>query len=369
VIAITDGLDTASTNPALPNLPMSVSLGSFDRNNLAQYYSYLTQLLEEKHVNMASISINGADTFVQPSLNSSLSNKSLNESFADIASSTIAVSNQLNTYTFSSAVYPTGTLVRIVLDGQKATESEKYIQGKVFGSGSSYKLTNVMSHGISLLGEPSEIQGEKKDLTVNYIVTVKDTFDKSLVRQWYIQPFNQTEWALDSESGDITVNNSVLDSFKKNSAVIYLVLDGSSSAAGNIDQIRRSAKNVINLLYSTIATPPAPSILVNTQVAPRPAPEPPKVQPLPVKNQANLDNVLPIGYWIQVGSYLSQENAEYAQRQLKAKDISTQITLTRGYGESLFLLQAGPFKTEEAALQCYSDIRRSQWGFFATDMP
>jgi cell division protein FtsN len=118
-------------------------------------------------------------------------------------------------------------------------------------------------------------------------------------------------------------------------------------------------------LYAAISNPASPVIVARTRT---PQPIQPEFQPV-MNAQTNLYASSATDYWIQVGSYVLLENAEYAQRQLMARNISSQVTLTRGYNQSFFRLQAGPFRTEALAQQCLADIRRSQWGFFATDIP
>jgi outer membrane murein-binding lipoprotein Lpp len=248
VIAITDGLDTASTNPALPltDLLFSSELGQPYRNNLAQYYFYVTQLLEEKQINMSSIPITGADTLLPVSQNLSLDNKNVNESIAEIVKN-IKASRPI-AFTVSSAVYPNGTLIRIVLDGQMAANSKRYIEGRVSAK-DGYALTDVTAKGIRLTETP--IQVEKKDWEVRYTITVDGAVNKSLVQQWYTQSpsFGRNpNWIRNSEFGEITIVDVVVDS-----AVIYLVLDGSVSLERNIDDVQSRAKSVINLLYNAVS--------------------------------------------------------------------------------------------------------------------
>jgi cell division septation protein DedD len=366
VIAITDGLDTGSTNPALPILPSSPTLGNVNRNNLAQYHLYLTQLLEEKQINMTSIGIAGADTMSQFPQNSSFTNRSLNESVAEIVGSmNLTASNPLLTFTISSAVYPAGTRIRIVFDGQNAANSRRYIEGKV--AAGSYNLTDVTSEGISLSGQPAEIQGEIKNTEIWYTMTVSDSINKSLVRQWYIQPFaasvNGNGWLPNSESGEITITNYGLAPFKKNSAVVYLILDGSTSVEKNMEQIRRSAKNVINQLYYAVSSPAQATALALTPSHVQ-VPAHQLATPTPVTY-----NQTASGYWIEVGAYLVLENAEYARRQLSAKNFPCQITLSKVSNQVLYRVQVGPYRSEASAQHDLTAIRQSSWGFFATDLP
>jgi cell division septation protein DedD len=333
---------------------------------LAQYHLYLTQLLEEKHINMVSIGISGTDTLAKFHQNVSLANKTLDESIAEtVGTMNLAARTPLVTFTMSSAVYPAGTRVRIVFDGRNAANSLQYLEGIVVAG--SYNLTDVTAQGIHLNGQQSEIRGEIKDTEIQYTITVSDSINKSLVRQWYIQPFaatgNSKEWVPDSESGEITITNSGLSEFKKNSAVIYLVLDGSTSVGKNRDQIRSSAKNVINQLFYAVSNPAQ-----TTVVALPPAPPAPvtakRTTPPPISYTQPASE-----YWIEVGAYLLLENAEYAKRQLTAKNFPCQITLSKANNKVLYRVQVGPCKTEAAAQQYLKSIRQSSWSFFATDIP
>jgi cell division septation protein DedD len=379
IIAITDGLEIGSTNPALPNLD------NFDRSNFVQYQLYITQLLDEKKVNMALRPVKSAQ-------NSSLANKTLNQSVAEIVrtvNSNSSASSPLVAFTVRSPVYPVGTQLRIVLDGQNAENSKKYIEGKVSRDGDTFKLIDVNAQGISLYKQPLEIPGEKSPMEVLYTIKTTDTFNKALAKQWYIQPTNtrnEKKWSADNNEDTITITqselNAVSDVSIKKSAVVYLLLDGNTSLEKNIVQIRSEAKNIINQLYNEVSKPQVPpsfSPMVNQPVPPKaptppvvthipPKPRQPPVTPKPPKpiqptsfpdepdlpanvllNDAWITEVYKGAYWIQVGAYQSQSNVDRLKRGLESMTyrVDTNSTVVKS-GRSLHRIRIGPYSYADA---------------------
>jgi hypothetical protein len=361
----------------------------------------------------------GADTRTPASKNAFLANKTLNETIADIvnysmgaliaapATSVVtATTNRLprTTLMLPSAVYPIDTQLRIVFDGQPAADSSKYIEGRISISGDgSYALANVTASGISLSGlTQGGIPGTKSQTGITYRITANDNINPSQVRQYYKQPPTSgrilTDWTPDSEFGSITIaeegfaeegyvsggaNPGFQDSsYRKNSVIVYLILDGSPSlsAGQTVEQIRSKARDVINQLYNAVSNPTQKAIssasanqdaqfpqqipVVSQPVAPlnvQPYEFPQQMPAPPVPLTQNTSEYAQFvdawisgpyngGYWVQVGAFQNSENIKRVTDALQSRNyrVDTGLTVVENGTFLRRVLVGGPYSRTAA---------------------
>ncbi|MDR0562836.1 MAG: hypothetical protein LBG73_09140 [Spirochaetaceae bacterium] len=282
-IIFTDGLDNNSTNPGQPILERQ----DFGDKPRGEYLTYVQTQLETRKIGSKDIvsysvglmgnDINQNDKPTFTSNMEKLASKTgkyypienvnaLNQAFGQITEKLVLY--QINTdFKVLTTGYSSGTKLRMTFDvpkargndGALATNSQKYLQGEVSRVNGKYVLTNITYGGLSSSAGQSVEGIQDKSLQIVYTFTGLEGVDPKLlenkdwlkenVRQWAIEP-GQSNWQANSEyAPDGTVETKA----EKKSAVIYLVLDCSTSLPdADVIQIRKSAIDFVNMVYDKL---------------------------------------------------------------------------------------------------------------------
>jgi len=271
IVTFTDGLDNQSAG--LSRIDMYTIEGQkFDNNNM--YSDYIRSQIDSRKISGVSIDaysvgVRGGDVtditafqnnlaaIASPGKSQELSN------FSDVQSTFNAIADGLNiTHTSTSFTMVTnlldgGTKVRMTFDvnntsSTSAQGSTRYIEGTMNVSGSTYTLTNI-TYGSGISSDENvgpitgTIVGTQINFTFNNITGYNPNSDLSNTRQWLIAPGSTASWQHNSEYNSTGSSSS---SVEKRSAIIYLILDCSTSlSTTEIGQIRTAAINFINSLY------------------------------------------------------------------------------------------------------------------------
>jgi hypothetical protein len=186
--------------------------------------------------------------------------------FDDIAGGLI-ITNTTAAFTIVTNLLDDGVKVRMTFDvggttSAAAAASQRYIDGTVNETGGSYTFTDI-TYGSGIVSDAGAgplagmiISGEVHFTFNNIAIFDPDTGknvpyipeegDVIKPRQWLINPGYQN-WVHNSEYDSSGAGASTVD---KSSAVIYLVLDNSTSlGTDDIAQIRTAAINFVNSLY------------------------------------------------------------------------------------------------------------------------
>lgn len=171
--------------------------------------------------------------------------------------------------TFSPTIpgYEPGTKVRLTFDVQKAgatpaqcVASQKYIEGTMddvddvfFLKNITYVGTKAGPNGPENLGSANgagPITGQSIDSNVKFTFNSLTGYmptDSDPILQWYCLP-GTTDWNRNSE---YEPGGSMASSISQHSAVIYLVLDASTSLeTDHVSSLRAAVKNFIDLVYN-----------------------------------------------------------------------------------------------------------------------
>ena len=168
------------------------------------------------------------------------------------------IADGLNIYTprmnltLSTPAYPVNTLVRITFDRDMCAPdlSEHYVDARVSWdeANKSYALSNITPYGIKYT-DGSRLYGKRNVTSIDYSMMINSDFQASNVRQWYVQPGEDSfGWLQNSE---FFVSKTADFTHERKSAIVYLVLDSSSSLTDKVIGDIRSAIGVfINKLYN-----------------------------------------------------------------------------------------------------------------------
>ncbi|MDR0909633.1 MAG: hypothetical protein LBM77_07685 [Spirochaetaceae bacterium] len=267
ILTFTDGLDNNSTSLGLSPLEGQ----DFRGKQASEYLSYIkNQIADRKingvHLTSFSAGVQGIDIRDSNSFTESLdgiasysddvfqlSNFSqLDAKFSEIAKELTVIDTNL-TFTVFTPSYPVGTKIRMTFDvppngdAAAASASSRYLEGTVGLANGSYVLQDIAYAGTGS-DSGASITGNLKGTEVSYVFNdftgynaVNDT-----VRQWY-QQADAGAWQVNSES---RLGEAAKTDIRKDSTVVYLVLDSSNSLQdSDLISIREAAKEFIETLY------------------------------------------------------------------------------------------------------------------------
>ncbi|MDR2510220.1 MAG: SPOR domain-containing protein [Spirochaetaceae bacterium] len=278
VITFTDGLDTSSTDVALPPPSSDVSFAGKQTNS---YMNYISQQLKTRRVggkklNAWAIGIPGRDvtndaefTRTLEAVASSPANVAYLNDLAQIEGQLMTIADRLNIWTpvvkltFTTPAYSVGTIVRITLDDyiSSAGESGRYFEGRIAyddNANRNYMLSGLTGKGVTIPAR-MPIEGKRTPKGIEYTITLNDAVDENTLMQWYRQPgSNGGVWQLNSEFDKSKISDFTSS---RKSALIYLVLDCSSSLDNyQIVEIRTSITRFIDRLFNTASASVKPNI-------------------------------------------------------------------------------------------------------------
>jgi cell division protein FtsN len=267
VITFTDGTDTSSTDADFT----PIENRDFRRkSSAASYRGYISQQLSTRKVGGAKVSAwsigipgkdiqNGAEfTQTLQAVASEPGNVSEFSEVSQMDERLTTIADGLNIYTprmnlkLSTPAYPVNTLLRITFDSDvsRPDNSEHYVDAHVSWdeASKSYTLVNISAYGIKY-ADNSRLYGKRNETGIDYSMLLNNDFHAPNVRQWYIQPGEDTfGWIQNSE----TFASKTADFMhERKSAIVYLVLDCSSSLTDKaIGDIRSAIGVFINNLYN-----------------------------------------------------------------------------------------------------------------------
>jgi len=271
IVTFTDGLDNQSAG--LSRLPMYTIEGKQFANNSA-YADYIRQQIDSQYIagvpiNAYSVGVRGGDVtdstaflnnlaaIASPGKSQELSN------FSDVQSTFNTIADGLNithtstSFTMVTNLLDSSTKVRMTFDvnntsSASAEGSTRFIEGVINVTGSTYTLTNI-TYGSGVSSDAGTgpitgtIVGTRVNFAFNNISGYNPASDLSNTRQWLIAPGSLASWQHNSEYSSAGSSSS---SVEKRSAIIYLILDCSTSlSTTEINQIRTASINFINSLY------------------------------------------------------------------------------------------------------------------------
>ena len=271
IITFTDGLDNGSTGRAAFSPIEDQEFAS--ASEYAQYVNDQigTRTVGGLPVTAYSVGVMGSDvtdviTF-QNNLDSIASTGKSNylSDFSQIQSTFNEIVEGLNTahtttdFVMITPMLDSGTKVRMTFDIDStdpldAASSTKYIEGTVNRSGQAYTLNSITFAGVSLnnIGAGS-ITGTVNGSEVSFVlpdITDYDHSDTINSKQWLMSS-GSSAWQINSEYSSTGSSSSTVE---RRSAVIYLVLDSSTSLSDSeVNQIRSAAKGFINTLAAQSA--------------------------------------------------------------------------------------------------------------------
>jgi len=282
MITFTDGLDVSSTGLGLADItdPGSLNSRQFRAGDITPYRDYISREIKNRKINSTQVdayimTILGDDVTdirsfeaARSSLasdgdqyggNKNISFSELNAQFNRIANDIVSGWVE-SSFTMITPQLPLGTRIRMTFNSettsQQAQNAQLYIEGTVAVENNQYYLSNISYGGglRSSIAVGGRIRGEIKNNEVNYIFPLFTGFslDRSqaeldrLLKQWQMSS-GSNAWQINSEY--LPRGASKVEVVKHN-AVIYLVLDKSSSIApSNIPLVRQAAIGFIQRLY------------------------------------------------------------------------------------------------------------------------
>lgn len=271
IITFTDGLDTSSTDVALPPPSKEVN---FAGRHTAAYMNYINQQIKTrkvagKKINAWAIGIPGRDVtnggdFIKtleavassPNQVSHLSNLSQVEDQLQAVADAINMLTPISRLTFTVPAYSVGTMIRITFDeGAVSPEgSSRYFEGRIAhnGANNTYSLTALVAQGLTLAVK-TPVEGKRTIDGIEYTIVLNDVFDERSLMQWYKQQgYAGNSWQYNSELRTHKISDFMSS---RKSGIIYLVLDCSSSLANyEIDNIRTSVTRFIDKVFNAAAT-------------------------------------------------------------------------------------------------------------------
>jgi len=284
IITFTDGLDVSSTGLSLTpvNDPGNTARVQFGGEQISKYQEFIKKEIDTRIINgsqinayiapvrgdditnlsafeaaLYSVASSGYDAngiaYVQPAATNIAG---LSNMFDAIARSLVDAWS-VQTFTMLTTQLSRDTQVRMTFSGentsQEAHNALYYVEGKVTVINQRYYLTDIkFSDNVTAEIINGQIEGRIVGNMVMYDFSAFRGFNLSTAqlgnfRQW-IRTVGETDWQINSEysAASDTVNHEL-----KNNALIYLVLDQSSSISqGDIPDVRKAAKEFIQMLYS-----------------------------------------------------------------------------------------------------------------------
>jgi len=277
VITFTDGLDLSSAGLSRQSA-YRIEGKEFQSN--ADYAEYVRNEIENRtiaglNVTAYSVGVRGDDVTDIPAFQNNLARiaspgksqeltdfTEVQATFDSIAQGLTITSTSMN-FTMVTTLFDNGTKVRMTFDVDDTNlasmaASQRYIEGTITLAGSTYTFTDIIyGGGISSDAGTGPLIGTTVGTQVGFVfnnITILDT-DKGettnysppedTTRQW-ISP--ESTWSHNSE---YSAAGSSISTYEKSSAIVYLVLDCSTSlSTTQISQIKEAAINFINSVYA-----------------------------------------------------------------------------------------------------------------------
>jgi len=272
LLTFTDGLDVSSTGLSLNpiNDPGNINRLDFAGGQIKPYMDFVKGEINNRKINGTSITarvvaVQGDDisdiTAFSTALRSLATNNSfvrdninmasLNREFQTIANEIVNSWTQ-STFTMVTPEYAPGTKVRMVFGNETGQNAYYYIDGEVTVRNREYYLTNISYGGGIYSSVPlgGEIKGKTGNRSVSYEFShfTGYNLNNAYVTQWLITAGNNV-WQKNSEYDSAGASQRKVE---KHNALIYLVLDRSSSIAPNdVPRVQQAAKDFIKILYDT----------------------------------------------------------------------------------------------------------------------
>ena len=257
IVTFTDGLDQGS-------MMMNVPYGDDNEYLDALNHRIMNETVNRQPITAFSIGIRGQDvsdvTKFRNNLKKLASSDSnatevtsmteVNAKFKEIAEQ-LSISSYIQTITLTIPGQSNGTRIRFTFDNvNSADKSATYIEGTFNLSARS--LENVKYVGLTSTSGTT-IKGVVDGIFVTFTFEGIHTennklIDRKFIDEWTYITSNNT-WQINSEF-DKTENSDIVT--KRSSAVIMLVLDCSSSLAGDFATAQNNAKDFINTLYEAV---------------------------------------------------------------------------------------------------------------------
>jgi len=282
MVTFTDGLDVSSTGLGLAEItdPGGQSSRAFRAGEITPYRNYISGEIKNRKINGTQVeayiaAVRGDDVTDTVSFeaarkslasegdnyggNRNLTFDELEATFEKIAKEIVPIDTQTS-FTMITPQYPVGTKVRMTFNSeatsQQVQDALMFIEGEISVSGNDYYLANVRYGGGLRSNIPAggRIKGEIKRGEVNYVFPMFNGFNferspvelSRLLRQWLMSGSNA--WQINSEYKPDNASQVLI---KRHNAVIYLILDKSSSIHPNdVRRVREAANKFIDTLYN-----------------------------------------------------------------------------------------------------------------------
>jgi hypothetical protein len=270
LFTFTDGLDVSSTGLSLPTIndPGNVGRPDFAGGPIKPYMDFVKGEIDNRKINGTSITgrivaVQGDDITDITAFRSALRSLAtgeryvrddinmarLNDVFQETANGIVNAWTQTS-FTMITPEYAAGTRVRMVFGGGNAQNARFYIDGEVTVRNRQYYLTNISYGGgiSSSVPQGGEIRGKMGGNRVEYLFPqiTGENQGNSGPSQWLITPGSNV-WQINSEYNSAGASQRNVE---KHNALIYLVLDRSSSiASADVPRVQQAAKNFIRILH------------------------------------------------------------------------------------------------------------------------
>ncbi|MDR0563054.1 MAG: hypothetical protein LBG73_10250, partial [Spirochaetaceae bacterium] len=265
ILTFTDGLDNASFG-ASNTAPIEGKSGVLS----ADYASYVngqfaTRQIKGKLINAYSAGVMGSDVQETVQFNQNLTNIASSPSnvhaltdfanlqgvFSDIANN-LDVSHSSSKFSMTTTQNDPGTIVRMTFDilginptPAQAEQSTRWIEGTLNFAGGTWTLDNIRySSGMTSSNDVTTLTGTVSGPKVVFVFENLTGYNSSTdaPKQWTRTP-GAPSWQINSE---YNAAGSTTTTIEKRTALIYLVLDASTSLSDDqVGQIRTAAKNFI----------------------------------------------------------------------------------------------------------------------------
>ena len=283
MVTFTDGLDVSSTGLGLADItdPGGQNSRAFRAGEITPYRDFISREIRNRKINGTQVeayiaAVRGDDVTDTVSFeaarrslasegdkyggNRNLNFAELEERFEEIAKEIVPIDTQTS-FTLITPQYAVGTKIRMTFNSettsQEAQNAQQYIEGEVTVSGNDYYLSNIRYGGglLSEIPQGGRIKGEIKRGEVNYAFPRLYGFDfnksqadlNRLLRQWLMSS-GSSAWQINSE---YTARDATSKTIQRQNAVIYLILDKSSSINPNdVRRVREAANKFIDTLYN-----------------------------------------------------------------------------------------------------------------------
>ena len=279
MFTFTDGLDVSSTGLSLPPIDDPGNIGNlqFAGEYLSRYQDFVKLSIDTRKINNTRINafvsaVRGDDVTDIPAFQAALRSLASNynniredpdmqrvEEMFDHIAGTIVEDLTTRSFIMITPQYPRDTRVRMTFNGEanthQAQSAQLYIEGKITIEDNRYYLTNITYGGAIRSSAGDRIAGRTErgiivfefpgfsgyDLNQSHAVFQRD------LRQWVMSP-GESDWQVNSE---YRPGNEINERIVKHNALVYLVLDMSSSIdPEDIPRVRESAKSFIRQLYN-----------------------------------------------------------------------------------------------------------------------